>query len=109
MTRPSETCQVITGEAWSRHPCGRPVKRNGMCGIHAAAAERRAASDRRWRERFDRMKAEDQERKRAEGIAANLAMLLTDRLGVPFTSRQDVRLSNEAATQLLNDLGVNVS
>lgn len=34
----------------SFHRCGRPIKRNGLCGLHAAAKERRAKRDQEWQE-----------------------------------------------------------
>ena len=41
----AETCPVETWDMWSRRTCGRPVKRDGMCGLHAAARERKARND----------------------------------------------------------------
>lgn len=34
------------------HLCGRPVKRNGMCGLHARVEEQRELRDREYREEY---------------------------------------------------------
>jgi hypothetical protein len=46
MTNPAtkiETCPetVWSGDSWNgrRRPCGKPVKRDGLCGIHARSAD----------------------------------------------------------------------
>lgn len=42
-----ETCpeRVIPKSGWERpHTCGKPVKSDGLCGVHAAAKHRREAS-----------------------------------------------------------------
>lgn len=65
-------CQVsVYGhDRWARSTtCGKPVKRDGMCGIHAAAKERRAKNDQQ----------RDAKRERGKQIAA----ALTDLLGLP--------------------------
>lgn len=42
MAAPGEpACQADTGSDWYRHKCGRPVKEDGLCGIHLAAKRRR--------------------------------------------------------------------
>jgi hypothetical protein len=39
--------QVSDGGRWpSFHTCGRPIKRDGLCGLHAAAKDRAAQRDR---------------------------------------------------------------
>lgn len=42
--------------------CGRPVKRDGMCGLHAAGAERRARADAERKARRDEECAERRKR-----------------------------------------------
>lgn len=44
----AETCpaDVYTQGAWTPHICGKPVKRRGLCGIHAGAQERIEKNDR---------------------------------------------------------------
>lgn len=45
----NETCPVmVSGGPWAhRHTCGRPVKENGKCGVHARVDRRRAEQDER--------------------------------------------------------------
>lgn len=47
-----------SGDAWSRrsYRCGKPIKRDGLCGVHAAAKDRRAKGDRERVEREQRAK-----------------------------------------------------
>lgn len=45
------------GRLASFHTCGRAIKRDGMCGMHAAAEERRAATEVSWREEHAAQKA----------------------------------------------------
>lgn len=74
MTDQPETCQTDTWNGYRSYPCGRPVKRNGMCGIHAAALERRERNDERWRQEFAAKEARAAEaRAKAPIIAARLA------------------------------------
>jgi hypothetical protein len=103
-------CPERTGETWNRHPCGRPIKRNGMCGIHAAAKDRVEANA-RWRtERYEARVAADRERRRREGIGANLAALLADATGMSWSGdRLGVRLSFEDAVELLAQHGIAAS
>ena len=44
MTTKTETCQVRVHVDWSSHPCGRPVKENGKCGVHARVDRKRDES-----------------------------------------------------------------
>lgn len=47
--------------------CGKPIKRDGLCGTHAAAKERRLAKDKAMRERWS---SSDEAKAR---VAASLA------------------------------------
>lgn len=70
-----ERCQVLVpdgGRMVTVHVCGRPVKRDGMCGVHAAAKERAAANESAWRIRGQ------EDRALEEGVIAALA-----ELGIP--------------------------
>ena len=41
----TETCPVTMSiGVWTSRICGKPVKRDGLCGLHASAAERRKAN-----------------------------------------------------------------
>lgn len=40
-----DVCQVRMGDTWHRYPCGRPVKEDGLCGIHLAAKQKVARND----------------------------------------------------------------
>jgi hypothetical protein len=66
---PALTCQELVGE-WARRPCGRPVKADGLCGIHLAAKTRRAANDVK---RAEARAAERKRRATAERVAEHLA------------------------------------
>lgn len=37
----TERCPVDVWNNYQAHTCGKPVKRDGLCGIHAAAKDRR--------------------------------------------------------------------
>lgn len=45
-----ERCPVEQWEGFTSWQCSRPVKRDGLCGIHAAAKERRQRNDQDRRE-----------------------------------------------------------
>ena len=49
----AQTCpEVVYSGGWgSSHKCGRPVKRDGLCGLHASAKERRERNDAERRDR----------------------------------------------------------
>lgn len=40
---PEGKCPVIVSDGWKSHACLRPIKRNGLCGIHASHEDRRLA------------------------------------------------------------------
>ncbi len=42
-----DTCPALVAShgGWRHNPCGRPIKRDGLCGIHAAAKEKMRAND----------------------------------------------------------------
>jgi len=47
------TCRkdVWDRTGFSSHPCGRPIKRDGLCGIHAAAIDKMKANDKKHAEK----------------------------------------------------------
>lgn len=53
MTTSSSTCpKTVYVDSWHSRVCGRPVKRDGLCDIHVAAAERaRAGTERKVAQR----------------------------------------------------------
>lgn len=66
-----ETCPkpVYDHGGWRSHACGKPIKRRGLCGIHAAAEERVEKNN----QARDRAKAEAQtvvDRLAAHGVRA---------------------------------------
>ena len=78
--------------------CGRPVKRDGLCGIHAAANERRAAN-------AATRQASREAQERAYRDAQKVADALTDATGIPFRVRGSVvSLGTESAATLLDML-----
>lgn len=100
-----------TCPAWSpsaRRRCGRPIKRDGKCGLHAAAVDRREANDARWAREAQERRDRNRAREAKVGHATNLAMILTDALGVPFdvTSYGLVTLTIEDAEKLRAKLGL---
>lgn len=76
MGEPATCPERVYGGAWEpARTCAKPVKRNGKCGIHAAADEKRA------RNQAERDAKDDRDRaRRAESKA--LAVALTERLGI---------------------------
>lgn len=91
MTDPVTTCRK---DVWDRvgfrsSTCGRPIKRDGLCGIHAAA--------------IDKMKANDKkhaEERKASGERQSAAQAVLDELGVEgapeystFTSKYTGRVT----------------
>lgn len=54
-TKPDRCREYVhNAGGWSSARCGKPVKRNGMCGVHAAAVERRAKNSADRAERSNR-------------------------------------------------------
>jgi hypothetical protein len=89
----SDTCpmSVHSGSVWHPRTCGKPIKRDGMCGVHAAARDRRNAND------AERARRSEERRQKA--------FRLTDLLGVPVHASWDDRtfyISTESADRLLN-------
>lgn len=73
-----EACQVwVFAATWDMvgHACGRPVKRNGKCGIHARADEVAAANA--------RARAAERAKEEAELGQARSFVLRLEALGVP--------------------------
>lgn len=64
----TDECQVQVWVGYSSNPCGRPVKRDGKCGLHAAAAERRERNEahrrQQWQERSAQYEVERQQEAR---------------------------------------------
>ena len=52
----ANTCPQKVRSGFYFVPCGKPIKRNGYCGIHARMHEQRAESDRRWEQRRQEIK-----------------------------------------------------
>lgn len=117
--RPGHTCVERTGESWSRNACGRPAKfihtlssgvqagtQRPLCGVHAAAVRRVVKNDMaRQAETLERRKA-TQERQRRAALANNVAMLLSDKLGVPVSGSEHgrtVEIDVADAQRLLSD------
>lgn len=50
MSDPEHCPELVHGD-WHSSVCGRPVKRDGLCGIHARAKETRDATAARWQVR----------------------------------------------------------
>lgn len=45
------TCPRVVWAGFDSHPCGRSIKRDGLCGIHAAADDRMRASEKKSAEK----------------------------------------------------------
>jgi hypothetical protein len=76
-TQPVQGCPEMVTPSGGRgffhsYVCGRPVKQDGLCGIHATAKRKREKSDREWRERIEEDSA----------IQTHVAAFL-EKLGVP--------------------------
>ena len=95
MSETSETCPVDIWDGWHSHPCRRPIKRNGKCGLHAAADERRERNEAdrkakaRERDRLAEVKAERQATLLAAEAAVERVRALLD--GAPMVSQAEVR------------------
>lgn len=79
----SETCPVdVWTPGWFQaHRCGRPIKRRGMCGVHAGAEERAEAKAAALAER----KSEGQvivDRLTGHGVSAYVDFRGAPRLGI---------------------------
>lgn len=95
-----ETCPVYVYRGGYRGPCGRPVKSNGKCGLHAAATKRREA-----KREYDRIRAEVSY---AAKEAAEKAQRDLSDVGVPSRTeypRYQVELSPESAEKVADRLG----
>jgi hypothetical protein len=71
-------CPEITWSGYQSYVCGRPIKRNGKCGIHAAAAERRERNDR-----------ERDEKERADRAVRNELLQFMEQNGINGSVMQD--------------------
>ena len=106
----TEGCPQWTYYGGSRARCGRPIKRSGMCGRHAAAAERVERNRQRTSERVAEIIAADRLRERRYSVGVNLAALLTQTTGLAWSGdHRGVTLGFEDAAQLLAERGVPVS
>lgn len=71
MSEPTTCPERISNGMWSGYrTCGRPVKMNGLCGLHASARERA------------KKKSNEREQRVAEGV--EVADALGERTGLPF-------------------------
>ena len=77
-----DRCPRWTGDTWHQRPCGRPVKRRGLCGIHAAADER-AQANATARDAADR--ARDDQARRCREAASDLSQALGFDVSTTFT------------------------
>lgn len=71
----AERCPEEMWDGWHGHICGKPVKRRGLCGVHAAAVERKernAADKEREKEERSATSAQWVERLARHGITANV-------------------------------------
>jgi hypothetical protein len=76
MTEPTSTCPELVSDrdGWGSHRCGRKIKRDGLCGLHAATKERRDAQTAEYHAQVERSEqrqaaAEDRARRlRRHGI-----------------------------------------
>jgi hypothetical protein len=101
----SEVCPKHVWNGYDFYDCGRPVKRNGLCGIHARAADVKKATQERYDRERQEWYAQREADRRAKGLAANLAVMLGNYLPVTFTSDADgVHLSVESAEKLYHVL-----
>jgi len=90
--------------------CGRPAKRDGLCGIHAAAVERVNRNRERTRNRVAEIIAADRLRQRRDGIGVNLAAMLGQATGLSWSGdHRGVRLDFEDAARLLAERGMPVT
>lgn len=70
----ADTCpvRVYGSHDFQGHRCGKPIKRNGKCGVHAAADERRERNRASWEEKFDANRKQYAEDKQLEQRIAEL-------------------------------------
>lgn len=88
-----ETCPKEVWNGWNHRTCGRPVKRLGLCGLHASAIERAQ------RKEADRIAA--------RGERATNSAALVDRLarhGISARVRYDGALTLPDAHALADEL-----
>lgn len=79
-TEDQTTCPEVIMRDWSSSVCGKPVKRDGLCGVHANAKDKRAAGD---------VKAA--ELRRTERAHEDELRSLSTRLGFPVVSNYEFR------------------
>jgi hypothetical protein len=109
MTEQQQTCREPIGEAYStrvRH-CGRPVKEDGLCGIHLAARRRRAKNQRAREDRRarnnrikDEADARANELQRLAGVSSSPSASMVP----PYGYTGGLRLSAEEVDRLLQRL-----
>lgn len=95
-----EICKkYVSSGTWSKpRQCGRPVKENGLCGIHAAAERRKEANYRRWE-----LEAEQAEERRE--AAKPIIQAFKDASGgeAYYHSEGWLRVESAALSKLLGD------
>lgn len=83
-----------------RKACGRKANRLELCGIHDNARRQEEADKRREMDR----QARESARRRSNDVAVNLAIMLSDRAPVIFSSNDEcmITLDQESARRLLD-------
>ena len=81
------SCPETIWEGFSSYPCGRPVKRNGYCGIHARMHEKREEERNEWKKKH-------QKRKQNETINKELVAKLEQEFGIAI-ARSTTNLEGE--------------
>lgn len=93
----SDKCSVTVWKGFANYPCRRPVNRDGMCGLHASAKEKRERHTLEQKEKFEEAKKLRDEAKRQ---AAELTAL---GVNCYWTSNGEVVLSDPE--KLIQELG----
>lgn len=57
MAETKVACSETTWDGWHSYPCRRPVKRDGMCGPHAAGRDKRIKAETARREAAEERRA----------------------------------------------------
>lgn len=66
-----EVCSEIVSGDWSIRVCGKPAKRNGLCGRHATASEKREANHIAWKTKWNAEQEADARSRENERSAAD--------------------------------------
>lgn len=105
MTEDQTTCQerVYSGHRdVSGHVCGRPVKSDGLCGVHLAAIERRRKND---SDRMERVSVSERHREAAEDVCVELAALGLDAQPEYYMHQTNFKLSRYTGAVVITDTG----